>query len=139
MNFKFSGKKNSLNYCILINSSPYGVQNSFSALRFTQSLILEKHFLKSVFFYSEGVYNANFAVLQDKNEINFIKEWKKIKKISGCQLNICISSGNKRGIFDKKTIKYLKNFHVNLDDDFNLTSLVDFSKSVFFCDRLIQF
>lgn len=128
-----------LNYSILVNRSPYDAQNSYSAIKFANAVILENHFLKSVFFYKEGVYNGNSIILQETDELNFIEEWKKIKKKSGCELNICITSANKRGLFDKKTSILLKKNTVNIDRDFNLTSLVDFSKSVFFCDRLIQF
>lgn len=139
MNFILFEKDVLLKYCIFVNHSPYDTQNSFSALKFSDALISEGHFLNSVFFYNEGIYNGNLMVLQERDEVNFVSRWKNIKKKSGCKLNICISSANKRGLFDKKTVEYSKKFNINLDKYFNLTSLVDFSKSVFFCDRLIQF
>ncbi|MDE5286150.1 MAG: DsrE family protein, partial [Buchnera aphidicola] len=48
-----------MNYTILVTGPAYGTQNSSTAFLFCQSVLKLNHILHSIFFYCDGVYNAN--------------------------------------------------------------------------------
>ncbi|MCD3068929.1 hypothetical protein GFJ91_18795, partial [Salmonella enterica subsp. enterica serovar Enteritidis] len=48
-----------MRYAIMVTGPAYGTQQASSALQFAHALLNEGHELASVFFYREGVYNAN--------------------------------------------------------------------------------
>ena len=48
-----------MRFAIVVTGPAYGTQQASSAFQFAQALIAEGHELSSVFFYREGVYNAN--------------------------------------------------------------------------------
>ncbi|MBA1979369.1 DsrE family protein, partial [Escherichia coli] len=48
-----------MRYAIMVTGPAYGTQQASSALQFALALLNEGHELASVFFYREGVYNAN--------------------------------------------------------------------------------
>ena len=48
-----------MRFAIVVTGPAYGTQQASSAFQFAQALIADGHELSSVFFYREGVYNAN--------------------------------------------------------------------------------
>ena len=48
-----------MRFAIMVTGPAYGTQQASSALQFAHALLKEGHELCSVFFYREGVYNAN--------------------------------------------------------------------------------
>ena len=54
-----------MRFAIVVTGPAYGTQQASSAFQFAQALIADGHELSSVFFYREGVYNAN----QDRKSV----------------------------------------------------------------------
>lgn len=127
-----------MKYSILINSSPYGFQNSTSAFLFSKALIKRNHQLVNIFFYSEGVFNANKINVVNNNH-NLIKSWKKLSIDFNIKLYVCIESAFQRGLILKADFKRKKRFQEMLDLGFKLAGLVTFVESVETCDRILQF
>lgn len=48
-----------MRFALMVTGPAYGTQQSSSAWQFANALLAEGHELASVFFYREGVYNAN--------------------------------------------------------------------------------
>ncbi len=48
-----------MRYTLLVTGPAYGTQHASSALLFARALLAQGHQLESVFFYREGVLNAN--------------------------------------------------------------------------------
>jgi tRNA 2-thiouridine synthesizing protein D len=48
-----------MRFAIMVTGPAYGTQQASSALQFADALLREGHELACVFFYREGVYNAN--------------------------------------------------------------------------------
>ncbi|SUH34518.1 sulfur transfer complex subunit TusD [Salmonella enterica subsp. enterica] len=59
-----------MRYAIMVTGPAYGTQQASSALQFAHALLNEGHELASVFFYREGVYNAN--LLTSRRAMNMI-------------------------------------------------------------------
>ena len=48
-----------MRFAITVTGPAYGTQQASSALQFARAVLQEGHELLSIFFYREGVYNAN--------------------------------------------------------------------------------
>ncbi|MGP1957982.1 MAG: sulfurtransferase complex subunit TusD [Arsenophonus sp.] len=131
--------KKSLSYCLLVTEPAYGTQQATNAWRFANTLIMEGHILKRVFFYQEGVYNGNQLISQSSDEFNLHIGWKTLAHKTKCQLYICSSAALRRGIIDETEAKNNSLPCANLDKDFELSGLGSLAESMFVCDRTIQF
>lgn len=128
-----------MKYSILITSSPYSCENSISAFLFSKALIERKHQLVSVFFYSEGVFNAN-KTADINNDCTILTEsWKRLSVDFNIKLYICIEAAFQRGMILKKNLKREKVFKEMINSEFKLVGLLTFVKSVELCDRILQF
>lgn len=126
-------------YTILVTGSSYGVQNASTAFLFCKSLVKTKHKLYSVFFYCDGVLNANSMNTPAIDEFDLTKAWQKLSIQYNVKLYVCISAALRRGVIDDKKI-FNKNIEKgNLAYSFKLSGLTELAHSIKKCDRLIQF
>ncbi|WP_284443157.1 sulfurtransferase complex subunit TusD [Buchnera aphidicola] len=128
-----------MKYTILVTGAAYGTQNSSSAFLFCKSLLKTKHILHSVFFYCDGVLNANSMTTPAIDEFNLIEAWQGLNKKYKVKLYVCNSAALRRGVIeDEKTL----NVNVkkgNLAFFFQLSGLMELANSIKICDRIIQF
>lgn len=128
-----------LSYCILVTGPAYGDQRASSALQFSEALLSRGHYIKTIFFYQNGVYNANRFTTPALDEVNIVRDWQRLSQQHGIKLYTCISASLRRGIVDKT-----QSFHLNLNGDnmqnkFKLMGLGSLAKAMITCDRFIQF
>lgn len=62
-----------MRFTIMVTGPAYGTQQASSALQFAHALLKEGHELCSVFFYREGVYNANFLTSPASDEYDLVR------------------------------------------------------------------
>ena len=62
-----------MRFAIVVTGPAYGTQQASSAFQFAQALIAEGHELSSVFFYREGVYNANQLTSPASDEFDLVR------------------------------------------------------------------
>ncbi|WP_343184001.1 sulfurtransferase complex subunit TusD [Buchnera aphidicola (Ceratovacuna keduensis)] len=128
-----------MKYTILVTGPCYGTQNSISSFLFSKNLIIKKHKIKSIFFYSDGVYNSNIMNFSNHNKINLLKCWKKLSNKFNINLKICIGSSLRRGIFNKDfAIQKGINFE-NMDLSFKISSFSELAKDILSSERIVQF
>ncbi|QJC29179.1 sulfurtransferase complex subunit TusD [Enterobacteriaceae endosymbiont of Plateumaris rustica] len=127
-------------FSLLVTGSPYSTQNAYSAYFFTNAVIKEKHYVKNIFFYCDGVYNANKYIKLDNYKINLVNCWKNLSDKYHINLYFCISSAIKRGIIINN--KQILNNQLNINlikNKFQISSLSILAKSILTCDRFMQF
>lgn len=128
-----------LNYCLLVTGPAYGTQQASSALQFAQALLDEGHRLESVFFYREGVLNANQLTSPANDEFDLVRAWRDIGREHHVALNVCVAAALRRGVADRQQAEQLKLGAANLQDGFALSGLGELARAVLTCDRVIQF
>lgn len=128
-----------MNYTILVTGAAYGTQNSSTAFLFCQSLVKTKHKLHSVFFYCDGVLNANRMITPAIDEFNLVQAWQKLNKKYKVQLYVCNSAALRRGILGDEKQLHLNSKKGNLAFFFQLSGLLELANSIKICDRIIQF
>ncbi|MEE3652396.1 MULTISPECIES: sulfurtransferase complex subunit TusD [unclassified Brenneria] len=128
-----------LSYCLLVTGPAYGTQQASSALQFAQALLSEGHRLACVFFYREGVLNANQLTSPANDEFDLVRGWQRLGQEHQVALNVCIAAALRRGVTDRQQAEYLKLGAANLQDGFTLSGLGELAQSVLACDRVVQF
>ena len=128
-----------MRFGLLVTGPAYGTQQSSSALQFARALLDEGHSLESVFFYREGVYNANQLTSPASDEFDMVRAWQHLHEQYGVVLNICVAAALRRGITDQQEAERLELGHANLQAGFTLSGLGGLAQAALTCDRMVQF
>ena len=86
---------------ILINEGPFTHQASDSAFRFAEAALARGHEIYRVFFYNDGVYNANKLSEPQSDDRNLVDLWSKLGTKHGIDLVVCVAAALRRGIKDE--------------------------------------
>ncbi|MEM0672673.1 sulfurtransferase complex subunit TusD [Dickeya oryzae] len=128
-----------LSYCLLVTGPAYGTQQACSAFQFAQALLAQGHRLQSVFFYREGVLNANQLTAPANDEFDLVRAWQQLASSHEVELNVCVAAALRRGVTDATQSAQLQLSGANLQPGFTLSGLGELSQSVLRCDRVVQF
>ncbi|MBC3218409.1 sulfurtransferase complex subunit TusD [Serratia fonticola] len=128
-----------LNYCLLVTGPAYGTQQASSAWQFAQALLAGGHHITSVFFYREGVLNANQLSSPASDEFDLVRAWVDLAQRHGVELNVCVAAALRRGVADEQEAAQLALAAANLQPGFILSGLGSLAEAALSNDRLVQF
>lgn len=128
-----------MRFAIVVTGPAYGTQQASSALQFARAVLNEGHELSSVFFYQEGVYNANMLTSPASDEFDVVRAWQQLNQTQGVTLNICVAAALRRGIVDETESARLGLAAANLQPGFILSGLGALAEASLTCDRVVQF
>lgn len=128
-----------MRFALMVTGPAYGTQQASSALLFAQALLEEGHTLESVFFYREGVYNANQLTSPASDEVDVVRAWQALHQQYHVALHICIAAALRRGVTDTEQTGFLGDAVSNLQPGFELTGLGALAEAVLTADRVVQF
>ncbi|ASV57230.1 tRNA 5-methylaminomethyl-2-thiouridine synthase TusD [Lelliottia jeotgali] len=128
-----------MRFAIMVTGPAYGTQQASSALQFAEALLAAGHQLSSVFFYREGVYNANQLTSPASDEFDLVRGWQKLNEQQGVELHICVAAALRRGVTDKAEAERLDLAGANLQPGFSLSGLGALAQAALTCDRMVQF
>ena len=113
---------------ILVNEGPFTHEASDSAYRFAKAAIEKGHEVPRVFFYNDGVFNANKLSEPQSDDRNLVALWAELGEAHGIDLVVCIAAALRRGI--KEEI---------LQQGFRISGLGQLVESGIENDRLVVF
>lgn len=125
-----------MEYVLAIKSPVYGAQGAFLAYQVAEALLNANHTIRQVFFFQEGVSNANAFVNPASDEINLVEKWQMLAKTHHLSLHLCIAAAQRRGVVDEQHTSPKRH---NLAEHFTLAGLGEFSQAVLQADRLLTF
>ncbi len=128
-----------MRFTLLVTGPAYGTQQASSAWQFARALLAEGHELASVFFYREGVYNANQLTSPASDEFDLVRGWQRLHAEHGVALHICVAAALRRGITDATEAERLALPGANLQAGFSLSGLGALAEAALTCDRVVQF
>lgn len=128
-----------MRFAIVVTGPAYGTQQASSALQFAQAVLNEGHELSSIFFYQDGVYNANMLTSPASDEFDVVRAWQQLNQTQGVTLNICVAAALRRGIVDETESARLGLAAANLQPGFILSGLGALAEASLTCDRVVQF
>ena len=117
-----------MKFAILINEGPFTHQASDSAYRFTEAALARGHEIYRVFFYNDGVYNANRYSEPQTDDRNLVALWAKLGKEHEIDLVVCVAAGLRRGVKDEV-----------VEDGFRISGLGQLVEAGIQADRLVVF
>ena len=91
-----------MKFSVVVYASPYTNEAAISALKFARAVISKGHSIYRIFFFSDGVHNANKLAITPQDEINLQEQWHTLIQENDLDSVVCVTSGLKRGIIDEK-------------------------------------
>jgi tRNA 2-thiouridine synthesizing protein D len=126
-------------FSLAVYAPPYSSEASDTAYRFAEAALRTGHTVSRVFFYHDGIYNANALHCPPQDEANKPQQWRALAKEHGIDMVVCIATALKRGMLDQtEAARYEKNSS-NLTEGFNLSGLGQLIDAAQNSDRLISF
>jgi tRNA 2-thiouridine synthesizing protein D len=126
-------------FTVAVHGAPYASFASHHALGFCESLLLQGHQLKRVFFYHEAVLTGLNARVVPQGEADIVQRWLELKQAHSVELAICIANALKRGVINEsERVRYGKPA-VTLLSEFELVGLGQLIDAVADSDRYIEF
>lgn len=113
---------------IFIKQGPFTHQASDTAYRFTVAALAKGHEIYRVFFYNDGVYNANKLSEPQTDDRNLVALWSKLSADNKLDLVVCIAAALRRGM--KEEI---------LAEGFRISGLGQLVEAGIQADRIIVF
>lgn len=123
-----------LSYTLVVTGAPYGTQQASSAYQFAEALLERGHCLASVFFYREGVYNANQLTQSANDEFDLVRSWLVLTARHDTQLNVCVAAAMRRGVVTGEN-----GMQSNVQPGFTLSGLGALAEALLTSDRTVQF
>ena len=90
-----------MKFGIMVNEGPFTHQASDSAYQFTKAAVEKGHEIFRVFFYHDGVNNANRLSEPQSDDRNLVELWSGLGTEHGIELVVCVAAGLRRGIKDE--------------------------------------
>ncbi|WP_145594648.1 sulfurtransferase complex subunit TusD [Yersinia aleksiciae] len=131
--------ENVAKYCLMVTGPAYGTQQASSAYQFAQAIVNSGHNLVSVFFYREGVLNANQLTAPASDEFDLVRAWQQLAAKHAVVLNVCVAAALRRGVTDQHEAEQLNLATANLQLGFTLSGLGSLAEAALTCDRMVQF
>ncbi len=85
------------NFVLLVSGIPYGSESASLAYLFARAAV-ERHTVAAVFFYEDGVLNAQKFTSPASDETDLVSLWIRFAEVYGARLIICSSAGERRGV-----------------------------------------
>ncbi|MBT4835801.1 MAG: sulfurtransferase complex subunit TusD [Methylococcales bacterium] len=112
---------------IILLKGPYQHQSSDTARLFIESALKKGHEIQGVFFYQDGVLNANKHMDPPQDDRNLGKFWQQLAEKNN-EMIVCIAAGKRRGINEEICIPGIK-----------ISGLGQLAKMIKNSDRVITF
>ena len=117
-----------MKFGILVNEGPFNHQAADSAYQFAKAAVEKGHEVFRIFFYYDGVNNANKLSEPQQDDRQIVKRWSEFAKNHDVDLVVCVAAGLRRGIKDEI-----------LADGFRISGLGQLTEAGIDCDRLVAF
>ncbi|MCV6625091.1 MAG: sulfurtransferase complex subunit TusD [Cellvibrionaceae bacterium] len=114
-------------------------QGAYSAYRFCQAALTAGHQIGRVFFYSNGVYNANELLSPPSDETDLHQCWRQLGESKGVELVVCIAAAVRRGMLDANEAERYDKNAANISPPFIVSGLGQLVEGALEADRTITF
>lgn len=128
-----------LKFALLVTGPCYGTQSAMDAYRFACAVLEQGHAISQIFFYQEGVHNANLMVQPAADETDLQQAWVELAEAHTLTLDVCVAAALRRGIVDRDAAAQVGQAQWNLAAPFCLSGLGQLAQAALTADRVVQF
>lgn len=114
-------------------------QASTLAQRFIKALAPGVHQVEQVFFYHDGVYQADSNRAPAQDDPQAIASWQSLAADGQFALNVCIAAAARRGVLSASEAERHGKPAANLAEGFELVGLGVFIEGLINADRVVTF
>jgi tRNA 2-thiouridine synthesizing protein D len=86
---------------LMVNEGPFQHQASDTAYQFAKAAIAKGHTVARIFFYYDGVNNANKLSEPQRDDRQIVERWGKLAAEHKVDLVVCVAAALRRGIKDE--------------------------------------
>lgn len=126
-------------FSLAVYGSPYTYQSSDTAFQFARELLIQGHSIYRIFFYHDGVYNANRLAAPPQDESNISARWSAFAIENNVELIVCVAAALRRGILDDSESKRYEKDADNIGENFSISGLGQLIDAGISSDRLVTF
>lgn len=126
-------------FSLAVYSAPYSSQASDSAYRFACAVLDGGHELRRVFFYQDGIYNANSFITAPQDERNLALSWQVLAEQHGVDLVVCVAAALRRGILNNEEAERYDKPGNNLTPQFQIGGLGQLLDAAVTSERVVTF
>mgnify|MGYP003590600661 CR=1 FL=1 len=128
-----------MNVALPVTGPSYGTQQPASAYQFAQAVLAKGHAIIGVFFYQDGVSNANVFSAPATDEPDLHALWVELANKYNIELHTCIAAAQRRGILDALTAQEAGMPGYNVEPPFLLSGLGQLAEMLLTADRVVRF
>lgn len=128
-----------MKFAIVVYSSPYTSEAARSALQFSRAVLCQGHEIYRLFFFGDGVHNANRLAVTAQDEENIQKAWDSLIRENDIDAVVCVTSALKRGILNATEAKRHEKDSSALLDSFEIAGLGQLVDATAKSDRIVNF
>lgn len=128
-----------LSYTLLINCAPQQGRAAYSAYLFASAVLDAGLSIHTLFFYGEGVHNANKLTVMPQDESNLPAQWDALIQAHKLHAIACVSSAIRRGVLDTAQSTRHDFSETTCYPSFEIGGLGQFVSAVAESDRLVSF
>ena len=116
-------------FLIFVTRSPFDSLNGQTALSFCEAAIKLGHEIEQVFFYQQGVQQANVDIQPAPGEKNLLAQWAAFSEQTKTSLNVCVTASVKRGVLSGEDATAMQ-LHCNVHDAFRLVGMAEYFSAI---------
>ena len=128
-----------MKFLIVVHGGPYTTQASLSAWHFARAVLTGGHDIYRIFFYHDGVYNANGLLSPPQDEVDLHQAWRMLAEENDLDLVICVASALRRGMLDHTEASRYEKPLGNVEAPFIISGLGQLIDGTINADRTMTF
>ena len=114
----------------MVTSAPFSNLTT-TAIQIIESALSQQIPVVGVFFYQDGVLNANKNIVIASDEYQALQQWKRLYKTYNLPLHLCFTAAEKRGLSDEVE-------QHNIDESFSISGLGELVELSCKAGRVVQ-
>jgi len=128
-----------MKFSVVVYAAPYSSEAASTALNFTRAVISQGHEIYRLFFFGDGVHNANAMAVVAQDEVNLQEQWDDLIKQHRLDSVVCVSSAVNRGILNQQEANRHDGAAVTLNESSDISGLGQLVDAAIHSDRIINF
>ncbi|MYA37394.1 MAG: sulfurtransferase complex subunit TusD [Gammaproteobacteria bacterium] len=126
-------------FTIVVHAPPYSSEAAGTALRFAEAVLRGGHEIYRIFFFADGVHNANRLTVVSRDEVNLQDQWRELIGKHGLDGTVCVSSAINRGIVDAEQAERHELDGSSMHPEFEIGGLGQLIDASLNSDRTVSF
>tara|TARA_R100001039_G_scaffold39168_1_gene44470 strand:+ start:4375 stop:4767 length:393 start_codon:yes stop_codon:yes gene_type:complete len=124
---------------LVIHGAPGTTQGAQTALTFCRAALAAGHRIYRVFFYEDGVHNANALSVWPQDEQDLNAAWASLVREHELDAVVCVASALKRGVLNADEASRYEKPAASVEPAFDISGLGQWVDACLNSDRVVSF